>query len=162
MPIKQIARQEQMAPNPVRRLLRLEQPPSYRRPQRASVAAPFEGRIKQMLRNEPEVSAAEIASRIDWPASASLLRLHVARLRAALPTQSTLHPEARSTGEWGPRPAVLRDFTPGWAECGLWWPPVEVDVGHGQARRCPVLLMVAGASRHIGACLLPSARFRNL
>jgi hypothetical protein len=162
MPVKQIARHEQMAPNTVRRLLRLEQPPRYQRPERASVVTPFEARITQLLRNEPGVSAAEIARRIGWPASASLLRLHVARLRRALPPPPPIPMEPRPAGERGSQPAVLRDFYPGWAECGLWWPPFEVDIGHGQTRRCPVLLMVAGASRHIGACLLPSARFRNL
>src|SRR5690606_10680595 len=42
------------------------------------------------------------------------------------------------------------------------WPPDPIDVGHGQTLQCPVLLMVAGASRHMGACLLPSARFRDV
>ncbi|MCX4810668.1 hypothetical protein OG601_08540 [Streptomyces sp. NBC_01239] len=158
MPIKQIARHQQMAPNTVRRLLRCEQPPRYQRPERLSVAEPFEPLILQLLRAEPGVSAAEIARRIDWPASASLLRFHVARLRATLPPQVDPRPEQ----EQGFRSTVLRDFLPGWAECGLWWPPAELDVGYGQTRRCPVLLMVAGASRHMSACLLPSARFRNV
>lgn len=158
MPIKQIARHQQMAPNTVRRLLRCGQPPRYQRPERPSVAASFEPLILQLLRDEPLVSAAEIARRIDWPASASLLRFHVARLRSALLAQA----EHRLEQEQGFGSAVLRDFLPGWAECGLWWPPAELDVGHGQTRRCPVLLMVAGASRHVGACLLPSARFRNV
>ncbi|MGW2785926.1 hypothetical protein ACWC3X_32530 [Streptomyces populi] len=159
MPIKQIARHEQMAPNTVRRLLRLEHPPSYQRPERTSVAAPFEERILQLLRKEPGASAAEIARRIDWPASASFLRLHVARLRASLPPPPTQPRPAQAPGF---QSTVLRDFIPGWAECGLWWPLAEIDVGHGQTRRCPVLLMVAGASRQTVACLLPSARFRDV
>ncbi|MBV7652727.1 helix-turn-helix domain-containing protein, partial [Streptomyces albidoflavus] len=79
MPIKQIARHKQMAPNTVRRFLRCEQPPRYQRPERPSVAAPFEPLILQLLGDEPGMSAAEIARRINWPASASLLRFHVAR-----------------------------------------------------------------------------------
>ncbi|MGW7104483.1 helix-turn-helix domain-containing protein [Streptomyces sp. NPDC054838] len=156
MPIKQIARQKQLAPNTVRRLLRSERPPQYQRPPRPSVAAPFEPLILPLLRCEPALSAAEIARHIDWPASASLLRSHVARLRATLPrANSRLEPEPAF------RPAaVLAD--PGWAECGLWWPKTEMKVGHGQVRRCPVLLMVAGASRHLTARLLPSARFRDV
>jgi hypothetical protein len=157
MPIKQIARHKQMAPNTVRRFLRCEQPPRYQRPERPSVAAPFEPLILQLLGDEPGMSAAEIARRINWPASASLLRFHVARLRSASP-QAEYQPEQKQ----GFGSAVLRDFLPGWAECGLWWPPAELDVGHGQTRQCPVLLMVAGASQYLGACLLPSARFRNV
>ncbi|MFF9011032.1 hypothetical protein ACF087_35305 [Streptomyces goshikiensis] len=152
MPIKQIARHKHLAPNTVRRLLRSERPPRYQRPPRPSVAAPFEPLILPLLRREPALSAAEIARHIDWPASASLLRSHVARLRATLPRMN-------------PQPvfqpaAVLVD--PGWAECGLWWPKTEITVWHGQVRRCPVLLMVAGASRRLTARLLPSSRFRDV
>ncbi|MET9905023.1 hypothetical protein [Streptomyces sp. NPDC006446] len=57
--------------------------------------------------------------------------------------------------------AVLRGFIPGWADCVLWWPSAGIGVGHGQNRRRPVL-MVVGASRQTAACLVPSARFRDV
>jgi len=51
---------------------------------------------------------------------------------------------------------------PGWVECGLWWPPGELAVGDGQTRRCPVLVMVAGQSRHVSVRLLPTSRFSDV
>ncbi|WP_254400771.1 hypothetical protein [Streptomyces sp. AC555_RSS877] len=158
MPIKQIARSQQIAPNTVRRLLRSPQPPRYQRPERASVAAPFEQVILRLLRDDPALTAADIARRVKWPASASLLRSHVARLRKTLPPPQTALPTG--AGRLSPGP-VLHDFRPGWAEIGLWLPAQEFDVGHGQCSTCPVLVMVAGASRHLAACLLPSTAFRD-
>ncbi|MER7690897.1 helix-turn-helix domain-containing protein [Streptomyces sp. NPDC097610] len=96
MPIKQIARSRQLAPNTVRRLVRSQQSPRYQRPERASAAAPFEPVILQLLKNEPALTAVDIERRIDWPASSSLLRSHMARLRKSLPLPPTAPPlEAR-------------------------------------------------------------------
>ncbi|MGW4995948.1 helix-turn-helix domain-containing protein [Streptomyces mirabilis] len=159
MPIKQIARNRQIAPNTVRRLLRSQQPPRYQRPERASVAAPFEPQILRLLKADPALTAAEIAQRINWPASASLLRSHVARLRKTLPPPQ---PASRLQAQQPSAGLGYADLRPGWAECGLWLPAQEFDVGHGQMRACPVLVMVAGVSRRMAACLLPSPAFRDV
>ncbi|WP_413252682.1 hypothetical protein [Streptomyces anulatus] len=71
MPIKQIARHKQLAPNTVRRLLRCEQPP-YTASRTSSVAAPAWSCSSCNCRGRAWMSAAEIARRIDhqrsWPA----------------------------------------------------------------------------------------------
>lgn len=159
MPIKQIARSRRIAPNTVRRLVRSPQPPRYQRPQRASVAAAFEPRILRLLKTDPALTAADIARRINWPASASLLRSHVARLRMTLPPPQ---PAPRLQAQQPSAGLAPADFRPGWAECGLWLPAQEFDVGHGQMRTCPVLIMVAGDSRRLEARLLPSPAFRDV
>ncbi|MCX5055050.1 helix-turn-helix domain-containing protein [Streptomyces sp. NBC_00474] len=159
MPIKQIARSRHIAPNTVRRLVRSPQPPRYRRPERASVAAPFEPRILRLLESNPALTAADIAWRINWPASASLLRAHVARLRKSLPPPE---PAPRLQAQQLSAGLAYADLRPGWAEIGLWRPAQEFDVGHGQVRTCPVLVMVAGDSGRLAARLLPSDAFRNV
>ncbi|MFF7724895.1 helix-turn-helix domain-containing protein [Streptomyces luteogriseus] len=159
MPIKQIARSRHIAPNTVRRLIRSPQPPRYQRPERASVAAPFEPRILRLLKNDPTLSAADIAWRINWPASASLLRAHVARLRKSLPPPE---PAPRLQAQQMSAALAYGGLDPGWAEIGVWWPEQKFDVGHGQVRTCPVLVMVAGESGRLAARLLPSDAFRNV
>ncbi|WP_316782981.1 helix-turn-helix domain-containing protein [Streptomyces sasae] len=160
MPIKQIARSKQIAPNTVRRVVRSPEPPRYQRPERASVAAPFEPLILRLLTNDPALAAPDIARRVKWPASASLLRSTVARLRKTLPPQRTApRPQVQPVLSSG---LALVDFRPGWAECGLWLPAQQFDVGHGQSSVCPVLLTVAGASGRLEARLLPSRAFRDV
>ena len=41
-------------------------------------------------------------------------------------------------------------------QCDLWFPPVDVPVGHGQVGRPPVLVMVSGYSRVMAAVMIPS------
>lgn len=147
VPIKRIARDEGLAPNTVRRLVRADVPPCYQRPARVSVAEPFEARIARLVQEEPWLTAAVIGRRVRWPASMSLLRAHVARLRAAAPARVSTQV---------PVPEL------GWAECGLWWPEGDIAVGYGQQRSCPVLVMVAGHSRRLAARLLPTAHFADV
>jgi transposase-like protein len=70
VPIKRIARDEGLAPNTVRRLVRAVEPPRYRRPARGSLVEPFEARIVRMLREEPWLTAAVIGRRVSSPAGA--------------------------------------------------------------------------------------------
>ncbi len=149
VPIKQIARDEGLAPNSVRRLVRAQEAPRYQRPPRPLLIEPFEARVLQLLGERPWLTAADIGYLIKWPASMSLLRAHVARLRAQAPLPATTRP-------------LALEVAPGWAECGLWWPAADVAVGYGQQRRCPVLLMVAGHSGRLSARLLVSGRFADV
>ncbi|GHF76790.1 hypothetical protein GCM10018790_63620 [Kitasatospora xanthocidica] len=149
MPIKQIAHREGMAPNTVRRLVRAAEAPRYRRSPRPPVSAPFEARILRLLKEQPSRSAAEIGRRIRWPASQSLLRAEVARLRP-LVTVPVL------------RQRLVPELAPGWAECGLWLPEGPVEVGAGQRRRCPVVLMVAGDSGRLAARAAVSSKLSDV
>lgn len=48
------------------------------------------------------------------------------------------------------------------AQCDLWFPPVDVPLGFGQAGRPPVLVMVSGYSRVISAVMIPSRQSQDL
>ena len=48
------------------------------------------------------------------------------------------------------------------AQCDLWFPPVDIPLGHGQYGRPPVLVMVAGYSRVTAAVMLPSRQSPDL
>jgi hypothetical protein len=60
--------------------------------------------------------------------------------------------------------------TPGYlpgemAQCGFWFPPLEVPVGFGQSRsalQLPVLTMVSGYSRWLSAILIPTREAEDL
>ena len=62
-----------------------------------------------------------------------------------------------------PDPASRTSYQPGeLAQCDLWFPPVDVPLGHGQVGRPPVLVMVSGYSRVIAAVMLPSRQAPDL
>lgn len=57
----------------------------------------------------------------------------------------------------GPDPASRTVYQAGeLAPCDLWFPTVDIDLGHGPAGRPPALVMVCGYSRNLDAVLLPS------
>ena len=47
-------------------------------------------------------------------------------------------------------------------QCDLWFPPVDVPLGHGQVGRPPVLVMVSGYSRVMAAVMIPSRQAPDL
>jgi transposase len=60
-------------------------------------------------------------------------------------------------------PVSRMDYQPGeLAQCDLWFPPVDVPLGFGQAGRPPVLVMVSGYSRVITAVMIPSRNAADL
>ena len=62
-----------------------------------------------------------------------------------------------------PDPASRTEYQPGeLAQCDLWFPPVDVPLGAGQAGRPPVLVMVAGYSRVMTARMIPSRQAPDL
>ena len=62
-----------------------------------------------------------------------------------------------------PDPASRTEYVAGERmQCDLWFPPVDVPLGFGQAGRPPVLVMVAGYSRMIFATMIPSRQAADL
>lgn len=62
-----------------------------------------------------------------------------------------------------PDPVSRIEYRPGeLAQCDLWFPPVQVPLGYGQAGRPPVLVMVSGHSRIITARMIPSRQAEDL
>jgi len=88
--------------------------------------------------------ATVIAERIGWTRSLTVLKDRVRELRPLFA---------------GVDPADRISYAPGEvAQCDLWFPPLPVPVGAGQARVLPVLAMTCGHSRITDAVMIPSRR----
>lgn len=140
--IKAIGRRLGVARNTVRAALAVDEPPKYRRVSPGSAVDEYELEIRRLLKEFPTMPATVIAERIGWTRSASVLRAKVAQLR----------PLYR-----GVDPADRTEYSPGeLAQCDLWFPPVKIPLGSGQAGTPPVLVMTSGFSRFITARMIPS------
>ncbi len=148
LPIKAIVRRLGVSRNAVRRALASAGPPRYSRPPRPSSVDAFEPAIRALLGEFPEMPASVIAERVGWSRSGSVLRARVAQLR---PLFAAPDPASRTSYEPG-----------GLAQCDLWFPPVDVPLGHGQVGRPPVLVMVTGYSRMTAAVMLASRQAADL
>ena len=88
--------------------------------------------------------ATVIAERIGWQHSMTILKERVRELR---PLFVGVDPTDRVVYEPGQV-----------AQCDLWFPPLLIPVGGGQARILPVLAMTCGYSRITGGVMIPSRR----
>ena len=148
MPIKAIARRLGRSRNAVRRALTAEGPPRYQRPAKGSCVDEVEPAIRDLLRDYPTMPATVIAQRIGWQRSLTVLKDRVRELR---PVYLPPDPASRTTYVAGER-----------VQCDLWFPPVDVPLGHGQVGRPPVLVMAAGYSRMLFALMIASRQGPDL
>jgi transposase len=151
MSISEVARVLAVSRNTVKAALRSDGPPRYRRRPTGSVVDVVEPRIRELLQAYPTMPATVIAERVGWDRSIRVLSARVAQLRPAyLP----------------PDPASRTSYQPGEVvQCDLWFPPIQLPVGFGQARQArqlPVLTMVTGYSRWLSATLLPTRSAADL
>jgi transposase len=148
VPVRAIARQLGVGRNTVRRALAGSGPPKYQRPARGSIVDAVEPQIRALLTDWPMMPATVVAERIGWDRSLTVLKKRVRQLRPLFAP---------------PDPAQRTDYLPGEvAQCDLWFPPVDVPLGHGQAGRPPVLVMVCGYSRWMTAVMIPSRQGPDL
>jgi transposase len=148
VPIKAIARQLGVSRNTVRRALAADVPPRYQRPAKGSIVDAVEPQIRALLARWPTMPATVIAERVGWTRSLTVLKVRVRELRPLFAP---------------PDPASRTEYRPGeLAQCDLWFPPVDVPLGCGQAGRPPVLVMVSGYSRVITARMIPSRQSADL
>lgn len=148
MPIRAITRKLGVGRNTVRRALASDEPPKYVRKSKGSIVDAVEPQIRELLGQWPDMPATVIAERIGWTRSQTVLKDRVRELR----------PLFRP-----PDPASRTIYQPGeLAQCDLWFPPVDVPLGYGQAGRPPVLVMVSGYSRWISARMIPTRQGPDL
>jgi transposase len=148
MPIKAIARRLGRSRNAVRRALAKDGPPRYERPPKGSCVDEFEPAIRDLLREYPAMPSTVIAQRIGWDRSLTVLKDRVRELR---PLFVPPDPASRTTYVAGDR-----------VQCDLWFPPVDIPLGHGQVGRPPVLVMAAGYSRMLFALMIASRQVADL
>jgi hypothetical protein len=142
LPFKVIVGRLGISRNAVRRALASQGPP------RGSSVDAFEPRIRALLAEFPDMPATVIAERVGWTGAIKVLRACVAQLR----------PLFRP-----PDPASRTSNAPGeLAQCDLWFPPVDIPVGHGQVDRPPALVMASGYSQMLTAVMIPSRRVEDL
>jgi transposase len=151
LPIKAIARKLGISKNTVRRALRAEEVPRYRRAPRGSVVDEVEPAIRAQLKVCATMPATVIAERIGWGRSITVLRERVAELR---PLYLPPDPAGRTSYEPGGR--VQDDF---------WFPPARIPLGHGKVaagQDVPVLVMASGYSRWMLGLMIPSRHAEDL
>jgi hypothetical protein len=108
--------------------------------------------VRELLAAWPMMPTTLIAEQIGWDQSMRVLLDRVTELRMEYLDQD--------------QHVSTPDYLPGKvAQCGFWFPPLEVPVGSGQvrsARQLPVLTMVSGYSRWLSAILIPTRRPEDL
>jgi len=111
-----------------------------------------EGQIRRLLSMRPAISTTRIAELICWDGPIGTLLDVVTELRPEY--MDLRQPRVRE-----------RQAPPAMAECGFWFPPVEIPVGFGQTRvtrQLPVLIMLTGSPRPVSAILLPTRHSADL
>jgi transposase len=150
--IEQLARATGLSRNTIRRALRSERPPSYRRPPRASVLEPFREEIHRLLREDPRlpgVRVRELLAPLGCSAGKTVVDDYLREVRplfAAPPRsfQRTVY-----------RPGEICQFD-------VWQPGAEVPVGHGQLRKGWVVIACLGYSRAGAGVLVFSTQTEDL
>jgi transposase len=150
--IKAIGKRLGLARNTVRNAVRSVQPPRYVRAGSGSIVDEVEPRIRDLLKEFPQMPATVIAERVGWDRSLTVLKERVRLLR---PVYAPQDPASRTTydpGEVG--------------QCDLWFPPAQIPLGHGQVgsgkTAPPVLVLTAGYSRFLAATMIPTRNAEDL
>jgi O-antigen/teichoic acid export membrane protein len=111
----------------------------------------FEPQIRELLATWPMMPTTLIAETVGWDRPIGLLLDQVTELR---PTYFDPHEYRNSR------------YPPGQiAQCGFWFPPVEIPVGFDQsrsARELPVLTLIIGYSRWLSAMLIPTTYAQDM
>jgi transposase len=115
---------------------------------KGSIVDAVEPQIRALLAEFPDMPSTVILERVGWTRGKTVLFDRVHQLRPLFQP---------------PDPAQRTEYLPGeLAQCDLWFPPVDVPLGFGQAGRPPVLVMVCGYSRWLSAVMIPSRQGPDL
>lgn len=125
-----------------------DSPPRYERTPAATSFTPFEARVKELLRETPDMPATVLAERVGWSGSIRWFRDNVKRLR---PEQRRIDPADRLV--WEPGDA---------AQCDLWFPPRKIPLEDGTSKLLPVLVITAAHSRFTAGRMIPTRKTEDL
>jgi transposase len=149
--IREIAKRTGHDRNTVRRALRREGPPCYRRPPRPSKLDPFKDEIHRRLRKDPQIPGKrlrELLEEVGFDGSKTILDDYLREVRP-------LFEEKRTYQRTNYRPGELLQFD-------LFEPRGEIPVGHGQTRRAWVVTAELGYSRALATALVFSKEAPDL
>jgi O-antigen/teichoic acid export membrane protein len=117
-----------------------------------SVISSSDPQVRELLATWPMMPTTLIAEQIGWDQPIRVLLDRVSDLRMEYLDQ------AQHVSVPGYLPGEI-------AQCGFWFPPLEVPVGFGQTRsalQLPVLTMISGYSRWLSAILIPTRKAEDL
>ena len=150
--IKEIARRTGRDRNTVRRALRADGPPSYRRAPGESKLDAFREEIHRLLRDDPKlpgVRVRELIEPLGYAGSKTILDDYLREVRPLFV------PRPRTFQRTVYRPGELCQFD-------LWEPREPVAVGHGERRRGWVVVACLGYSRAASGALVFSKQTPDL
>jgi transposase len=138
--------------NTVRRALRRQGPPAYRRPPRPSKLDRHKPRIHELLREDPSIPSSVVRERIaeeeGYAGGKTILDGYVRELRPIFAPPRTYQRTVYRAGEI--------------CQFDLWAPSKPIPVGHGQARRGFVVTAAMGYSRAGAGALVFSKELPDL
>ena len=150
--IREIARRTGHGRNAVRRALRSDEPPRYRRPPRPSRLEPHKEEIHRLLAAEPRLPGVRVRELIVEAGYAGGQTILDDYLREVRPLFA---PPPRTFQRTIYRPGELCQFD-------LWEPSRPIPVGHGQERRGFVVVACLGYSRAGAGALIFSKRAEDI
>jgi transposase len=136
VPIKELARRYGIDRITVRRALRSEEPPVYRRAPKSSKLDPFKDEIHELLRRDPRLTGVRIRELIEplgFDGGKSIVDDYLREVRPLFEKRRMYQRTSYRSGEI--------------CQFDLWEPSHQVPVGHGQTRRAWVVVACLGYSR---------------
>jgi transposase len=149
--IKELARRFGVDRNTVRRALRADEPPVYRRPPAGSKLDAFKPEIHRLLGEDAALTGQrirELIAPLGFEGGKTIVDDYVREVRPLFATPRTFQRTVY-------RPGEICQFD-------LWQPRAEVPVGHGQMRRAWVVVACLGYSRAGAGALVFSTRVADL
>jgi transposase len=150
--IKELSRATGLSRNTIRRALRSDRPPSYRRPPKAGVIDPFKDEIHRLLRDDPRLSGVRVRELLEPLGCTAGKTVVDDYLREVRPLFA---PPSRTFQRTVYRPGEICQFD-------VWQPRDEVPVGHGQTRQGWVVVACLGYSRAGAGVLVFSKETEDL
>jgi transposase len=140
--IKRLARRTGLSRNTIRKALRSDQPPAYRREPAGSMLDPFKDEIHRLLKDDPTLTGVLIREELEplgFAGGKTIVDDYVREVRPFYLPPRTFQRTVY-------RPGEICQFD-------LWQPSGEIPVGHGQTRAGYVVIAALGYSR-VGAGVL--------
>jgi transposase len=150
--IKELARATGLSRNTIRRALRSDLPPGYRRAAKAGVLGPFKADIHRLLKDDPRlpgVRVRELLEPLGCTAGKTVVDDYLREVRPLFA------PPPRTFQRTVYRPGEICQFD-------VWQPREEVPVGHGQRRQGWVVVACLGYSRAGAGVLVFSKETEDL
>ena len=149
--IKELVRRTGLDRNTIRRALRSDQPPGYRRPPGRSKLDPFKDEIQRLLGEDPRLPGRRVRELIEplgFDGSKTIVDDYLREVRP-------LFERKRSFQRTTYRPGEICQFD-------LWEPSAEIPVGYGQTRKGFVVVACLGFSRAGAGALVFSKQTPDL